>query len=94
MIVYDSCIATYPREFLVKNKKTSALSIAVETMTIFQNKSILHRFFFAFLGTTLFETFALKSIFIKLAYAQGLDTDSVLMLRMLIALPIYLLSVF
>lgn len=41
----------------------------------------------AALGTGLF---ALKSIFIKLAYAEGLDTDSVLMLRMAIALPIYL----
>ena len=42
------------------------------------------------LGTTLF---AFKSIFIKLAYAQGLETNSVLMLRMLIALPIYLLMI-
>ncbi|MDC9715232.1 MAG: DMT family transporter [Gammaproteobacteria bacterium] len=41
----------------------------------------------AFLGTFLF---ALKSIFIKLAYLEGLDADSVLMLRMAIALPIYL----
>jgi len=41
----------------------------------------------AIIGTALFS---LKSIFIKLAYAQGLDTDSVLMLRMAIALPIYL----
>ena len=32
----------------------------------------------------------LKSIFIKLAYAQGLDANIVLMLRMAIALPIYL----
>lgn len=42
---------------------------------------------FAIFGTGLFS---LKSIFIKLAYAQGLDTDSVLMLRMAIALPLYL----
>ena len=41
----------------------------------------------AIIGTGLFS---LKSIFIKLAYAEGLDTDSVLMLRMAIALPIYL----
>lgn len=34
--------------------------------------------------------FALKSIFIKLAYLEGLNTDSVLMLRMAISLPIYL----
>lgn len=44
-------------------------------------------FFYAFLGTALFS---LKSIFIKLAYAEGLNTDSVLMLRMAISLPIYL----
>jgi uncharacterized membrane protein len=42
---------------------------------------------FAFLGTFLF---ALKSIFIKLAYLEGLNSDVVLMLRMAIALPIYL----
>lgn len=42
---------------------------------------------FAFLGTFLF---ALKSIFIKLAYTEGLNGDIVLMLRMVIALPIYL----
>ncbi|MDD9893509.1 MAG: DMT family transporter [Gammaproteobacteria bacterium] len=44
-------------------------------------------FFLAFLGTALFS---FKSIFIKLAYAEGLNTDSVLMLRMLMSLPIYL----
>lgn len=44
-------------------------------------------FLFAALGTGLFS---LKSIFIKFAYQQGLDTDSVLMLRMAISLPIYL----
>jgi len=49
--------------------------------------SILLGFFYAFLGTLLFS---FKSIFIKLAYAQGLNTDSVLMLRMAISLPIYL----
>ncbi|MEA3404909.1 MAG: DMT family transporter [Pseudomonadota bacterium] len=45
-------------------------------------------FFLAILGTALFSV---KSIFIKLAYVEGLDTDSVLMLRMAIALPVYLL---
>ncbi|MGC9387002.1 MAG: DMT family transporter, partial [Hydrogenovibrio sp.] len=44
-------------------------------------------FWLAAFGTALFS---LKSIFIKLAYAEGLNTDSVLMLRMAIALPIYL----
>ncbi|QQZ29576.1 DMT family transporter [Thiothrix subterranea] len=37
-------------------------------------------------GTALF---ALKSIFIKLAYAYGVDTTTLLTLRMLIALPFY-----
>jgi len=45
----------------------------------------------AIIGTGLFS---LKSIFIKLAYAEGLNTDSVLMLRMAIALPIYLAILF
>lgn len=45
-------------------------------------------FFFAFLGTGFFS---LKSIFIKLAFAEGLDADSVLMLRMAISLPVYLI---
>lgn len=43
--------------------------------------------FLAFLGTFLFS---LKSIFIKLAYAEGLNSEVVLMLRMAISLPIYL----
>lgn len=38
-------------------------------------------------GTALF---ALKSIFIKLAYAQGVDTVTLLTLRMLVAAPFYL----
>ena len=56
---------------------------------IFKNSlSSLHiGLFLAIIGTGLFS---LKSIFIKLAYAEGLNTDSVLMLRMAIALPIYL----
>ena len=44
-------------------------------------------FLLAIIGTALFS---LKSIFIKLAYAQGLNAESVLMLRMAIALPIYM----
>ncbi|HRJ51551.1 MAG TPA: DMT family transporter [Candidatus Thiothrix moscowensis] len=42
----------------------------------------------AVMGTALF---ALKSIFIKLAYAQGVDTVTLLTLRMLVAAPFYLL---
>jgi len=60
-------------------------------MLKFERKDVLIGFFLAFLGTALFS---LKSIFIKLAYAEGLNTDSVLMLRMAISLPIYLVIVF
>ncbi len=56
-----------------------------------QRTDVLIGFFLALLGTALFS---LKSIFIKLAYAEGLNTDSVLMLRMAISLPIYLIIVF
>lgn len=56
-------------------------------MIKFEQPQILLGFFYAFIGTALFS---LKSIFIKLAYEQGLETNSVLMLRMAISLPIYL----
>ena len=55
-----------------------------------EQSHILAGFLYAFLGTALFS---LKSIFIKLAYEQGLNTDSVLMLRMAVSLPIYLLII-
>ena len=55
-----------------------------------EHPKILIGFLYAFLGTLLFS---LKSIFIKLAYAQGLNTDSVLMLRMAISLPLYLVII-
>ena len=42
---------------------------------------------FAVVGTFLF---ALKSIFIKLAYLEGASADEVLLLRMLLAAPFYL----
>lgn len=48
-------------------------------------------FLLAIVGTALFS---LKSIFIKLAYAEGLDTDDVLMLRIAIALTIYVAIMF
>jgi len=54
----------------------------------FAHKDILIGFALAFLGTALFS---LKSIFIKLAYAHGLETNTLLFLRMVISLPIYLL---
>jgi drug/metabolite transporter (DMT)-like permease len=43
---------------------------------------------FAVIGTALF---GLKSIFIKLAFAEGVDAPTLLLLRMLIALPLYIL---
>lgn len=43
----------------------------------------------AVIGTALF---ALKSIFIKLAYAQGVDTVTLLTLRMVVAAPFYVLT--
>jgi drug/metabolite transporter (DMT)-like permease len=44
-------------------------------------------FVLAILGTLLFS---LKSIFIKLLYQQGLDASTVLVVRMALALPIYI----
>ena len=43
---------------------------------------------FAVIGTALF---GLKSIFIKLAFAEGVDAPTLLSLRMLIAFPLYVL---
>ncbi|MFK5891588.1 MAG: DMT family transporter [Pseudomonadota bacterium] len=45
-------------------------------------------FFLAIFGTLLFS---LKSIFIKLIYLQGLDADTVLVMRMALALPLYVI---
>ncbi len=56
----------------------------------FHSQYFLVGMLLAIIGTALFS---LKSIFIKLAYAEGLDADSVLMLRMAIALPIYLMII-
>jgi len=44
-------------------------------------------FLLAIIGTLLFS---LKSIFIKFLYIEGLDADSVLVLRMALSLPIYI----
>ena len=44
--------------------------------------------FFAIAGTALF---ALKSIFIKLAFEEGIDATTLLTLRMLIAFPFYII---
>ncbi|MGE4499789.1 MAG: DMT family transporter [Hydrogenovibrio sp.] len=51
------------------------------------NRIYFNGFLLAIVGTALFS---LKSIFIKFLYLEGLDTDSVITLRMAIALPIYL----
>ncbi len=56
--------------------------------TTTQQPSFNVGFFLAIGGTALF---ALKSIFIKLAYAQGVDTATFLMLRMTLAAPFYVL---
>jgi drug/metabolite transporter (DMT)-like permease len=45
-------------------------------------------FFLAIFGTLLFS---LKSIFIKLIYLEGLNADSVLVLRMALSLPLYII---
>jgi drug/metabolite transporter (DMT)-like permease len=47
----------------------------------------LSGFLFAIAGTALFS---LKSIFIKLAFAEGIDSTTLLALRMLIAFPFYI----
>lgn len=56
-------------------------------MIVGQKESLWLGFGLAAGGTLLFS---LKSIFIKLLYQQGLQADAVLVLRMLIALPLYL----
>ena len=52
-----------------------------------QQKNIGLGFALAIFGTLLFS---LKSIFIKFLYQQGLDADTVLVLRMALSVPIYL----
>lgn len=53
----------------------------------FMAKGSLHGFVLASVGTFLFS---LKSIFIKFLYIEGLNADTVLVLRMALSLPIYL----
>lgn len=53
-----------------------------------ETSSIRIGLFLAVIGTALF---AMKSIFIKLAYAKGIDTVTLLTLRMLIAMPLYMM---
>ncbi len=55
-------------------------------MNISHTKNLWIGFALAAFGTLLFS---LKSIFIKFLYQQGLNADSVLVMRMVLALPIY-----
>jgi len=64
------------------------LNINTTNLTGLANKNLLIGFFWAIFGTLLFS---LKSIFIKFLYQQGLDANAVLVLRMTLALPIYLM---
>lgn len=57
-------------------------------MIISANRNLLIGFALAIIGTLLFS---LKSIFIKFLYQQGLDADAVLVMRMALALPIYVM---
>jgi len=56
-------------------------------VNIISDKRLLLGFALAGFGTLLFS---LKSIFIKFLYIEGLDADTVLVLRMALSLPIYL----
>ena len=57
-------------------------------MTNVEQKNFRLGIFFAVAGTALFS---LKSIFIKLAFQEGIDATTLLALRMLIAFPLYVL---
>jgi len=57
-------------------------------MTNIEQKNFRLGIFFAVAGTALFS---LKSIFIKLAFQEGIDATTLLALRMLIAFPLYVL---
>ena len=56
------------------------------SQNITDQKSIRLGIFFAIAGTALFS---LKSIFIKLAFQEGIDATTLLALRMIIAFPFY-----
>lgn len=64
------------------------MTIKTTNLIALANKNLLIGFFLAIFGTLLFS---LKSIFIKFLYQQGLDANAVLVLRMILALPIYLM---
>ena len=59
-------------------------------MIKFESQKLLVGFLLACVGTGMF---AFKSIFIKLAYEEGLNADSVMLLRMLFSLPVYILII-
>ncbi|HIO97834.1 MAG TPA: DMT family transporter [Leucothrix sp.] len=58
------------------------------SQNVTDQKSIRLGIFFAIAGTALFS---LKSIFIKLAFQEGIDATTLLALRMIIAFPFYVL---
>lgn len=64
------------------------MNIKSTNLTGLANKNLIIGFCLAIFGTLLFS---LKSIFIKFLYQQGLDANAVLVLRMTMALPIYLM---
>jgi drug/metabolite transporter (DMT)-like permease len=57
-------------------------------LNVIENKNLSLGFALAGFGTLLFS---LKSIFIKFLYAQNMDADEVLVMRMAMSLPIYIL---
>lgn len=76
-------------------QKQQKMSTEPKTPAHLANEKDAHHFrtglLFAILGTALFS---LKSIFIKLAFIEGIDATTLLTLRMLIALPFYLIILF
>ncbi|HIP81285.1 MAG TPA: DMT family transporter [Leucothrix mucor] len=63
---------------------TSSTETTIKTQA--EQKNFRLGIFFAIAGTALFS---LKSIFIKLAFLEGIDATTLLTLRMLVAFPLY-----
>lgn len=74
---------SFSRSLLLENMMRDVMIASNHTL-----KSFKIGFLLAAGGTSLF---ALKSIFVKLAYAQGIDTDTLLLMRMLFAAPFYII---
>ena len=67
--------------------KHSKLAVTDVSLVEADRRNFRSGIFFAIAGTALFS---LKSIFIKLAFQEGIDATTLLALRMLIAFPFYL----